>query len=129
MVQRSLVSLLATLGGILVILGGILGFLLSIGPGMFGPHVDGGVGGLVLGVVAGILGLVILFYSGFTHIQGIRRGASGGLILIVLGIVTWVVVGQWVLVSLGAFLTLLAGVVLLIEVIVADPRSRTAASP
>jgi len=129
MVQRSLVSVLATLGGILVILGGILGFLLSFGPGMYGPHLDGAASSLVLGAVAVIVGLLILFYSGFTHIQGLARGATGGVILIVLGIVAWVVVGGWVLVALGSFLAVLAGVVLLVEVVVADPRVRSTSSP
>jgi hypothetical protein len=129
MVQRSLVSVLATLGGILVVLGGILGFLLSLGPAMFGPHLDGAASSLVLGVVAVILGLIILAYSGFTHLQGIARGAPGGLILIVLGLVAWVVVGEVVLVSLGAFLTVVAGLVLVVEVLASDTRLRTAPSP
>lgn len=129
MVQRSVVSILATLGGILVVLGGILGFLLSLGPGMFGPRLDGAASSLVLGTVAVILGLIILFYSGFSHVQGIARGATGAIILIVLGVLSWVVVGQWVLVALGSFLTVLAGLVLVIEVIAADPRGRTSPSP
>ncbi len=128
MVQRSLVSVLATLGGILVVLGGILGFLLSFGPGAYGPRLDGAVSSLVLGAVAVIVGLLILFYSGFTHIQGLARGATGGVILIVLGVVAWVVVGQWILVALGSFLAVLAGLVLLVEVLASDTRFRTAPS-
>ncbi len=129
MVQRSVVSVLATLGGILVVLGGILGFLLSLGPGGFGPRLDGAASSLVLGTVAVVLGLIILFYSGFTHIQGIARGATGGILLIVLGVVAWVTVGGWILVALGSFLTVLAGLVLLLEVVISDPRVRTAPSP
>jgi hypothetical protein len=129
MVQRSVVSLLATLGGILVILGGVFGFLFSLGPGLFGPRFDGAASSLVLGIVAVILGLIILFYSGFTHIQGMSRGITGGVILIVLGAVTWVVVGQWILVAIGSFLVALAGLVLILEAFLADPHFRTATSP
>jgi hypothetical protein len=125
MVQRSLVTILAALGGILVILGGILGFLLSYHPYGFGLYHAGIVGALVYGIIAVILGLVILVYSGVTHYAGISRNAAGGIILVVLGIITWIIVGGWALVAAGAFLTVVAGLVVLAEVVLADPRVRS----
>jgi hypothetical protein len=123
-VQRSIVSILATLGGVLVVLGGILGFLLSLGPDMYGPRLGGPASGLILGALAVILGLVILVYSGFSHVRGSARGMTGGLVLVILGIVAWVVVGEWIVVAVGAFLTVAAGILLLFEVLVADSHRR-----
>jgi len=124
MVQRSLVTFLAAFGGILVILGGIVGFLLSLGPEGFGPRFYGTFGALVMGTIAVVLGLVILAFSGYTHYRGVDRNVTGGLILLVLGIVTWVLVGDWVLVAVGSFLTVLAGLVLIAQVILASPNAR-----
>ncbi|MCI4342143.1 MAG: hypothetical protein L3K11_07220 [Thermoplasmata archaeon] len=116
---------MAALGGILVILGGILGFLLSLGPHGFGDdRIASSVGSLLLGVLAVIFGVIILVYSGFTHFGGVDRSLSGGLILIVLGIVTWILVGDWVLVAVGSFLTVLAGLVILAELLLSDSRIR-----
>jgi hypothetical protein len=124
MVQRSLVTVLAALGGILVILGGILGFLLSLGPRGFGPAYYGPVYAGVFGALAVILGAIILVYSGFTHLRGAERNLTGGVVLVVLGVVTWIVVGYWVLVAVGSFLAVVAGLVLLAEVLFADPQFR-----
>jgi hypothetical protein len=121
MVQRSLVTVLAALGGILVILGGILGFLLSFGPRV-GPRFDGSINAAVFGVLAIIFGLVILVYSGFTHLRGAERNLTGGVVLVVLGVVTWIVVGGWVLVAVGSFLAVVAGLVLLAQLLLDNPR-------
>ncbi|MCI4346994.1 MAG: hypothetical protein L3J97_00025 [Thermoplasmata archaeon] len=119
-----MVTILAALGGLLVILGGILGFLLSFGPDGAGPRLEGTLGALVFGVLAVIFGLIILAYSGFTHYRGVQRNVTGGFVLVVLGVLTWIVVGQWVLVAAGSFLTVMAGLVILAEIVLADPRVR-----
>lgn len=124
MVQRSLVTILAAIGGVLVILGGIVGFLLSLGPQGLGLRFYGTFGALVMGTIAVVLGLVILVFSGYTHYRGVQRSVTGGIILFVLGVVTWVVVGDWVLVALGSFLTVLAGAVLVAQVMLASPGTR-----
>ncbi|MFY9717980.1 MAG: hypothetical protein WAK40_08660 [Thermoplasmata archaeon] len=112
---------MAALGGILVILGGILGFLLSFGP-RYGPRLYGSVDAAVFGVLAIIFGVIILVYSGITHYQGADRSLTGGIVLVVLGVITWVVVGNWVLVAAGSFLTIVAGIVLLAQVLIGTPR-------
>jgi hypothetical protein len=124
MVQRSLVTVLAALGAILIILGGILGFLLSIGPGDYGGHYWDSGGALVYGFIAVILGLIVLVFSGYTHYRGVERTLTGGIILVVLGVVTWAVVGGWVLVALGSFLAVLAGLVLMAEALMGPSRNR-----
>ncbi len=115
MAHRNVVTILAALGGILVVLGGILGFLLSLGAQGFGPRFEGGFGALLMGAIAVVLGLIILVFSGYTHYRGVERSLVGGLILIVLGVVTWVVVGDWILVALGAVRPVRAGLVLLAQ--------------
>jgi hypothetical protein len=120
MAQRSLVTLLAALGGILVILGGILGALLSGAPYRYQMPFYGMWSAVVLGILAIIFGLIILAYSGATHFSGVGRNLSGAVILIVLGVVTWVVVGAWLLVSIGAFLTIVAGILILGELLLSE---------
>jgi amino acid transporter len=134
MVQRSLVTLLAALGGILVILGGILGFFLSFAPygvGVcgYGQHYCGSAYVVVIAALAVLFGLVILVYSGFTHLRGAERSLTGGVVLVILGIIPWVIAGGWLLVALGSFLTVLAGLILLAEILLGNPHIVTTQSP
>jgi hypothetical protein len=129
MAQRSLVTFLAAFGGILVILGGILGFLLSLDNDGFGPRFDDSTSALVYGFIAVVFGLVILVFSGYTHYRGPDRSLTGGVILLVLGGVTWIIAGGWVLVAAGSFLTIVAGLVIVAEVLLAEPRFRTVQPP
>jgi hypothetical protein len=125
MFQRSLVTVLAAIGAVLVILGGVVGFLLSLAPGSdFGARGNGAFGALVYGVLAVIFGLIILAFSGYTHYRGVESNLTGGLLLVVLGVVTWIVVGGWVLVAAGSFLAVLAGLLLMLEVFLSDNRIR-----
>ena len=127
MVQRSLVTILAALGGILVIIGGLLGFLLSIGPYGYGPRFEMA-NIAVLAALAVIFGVVILVYSGFTHYRGAEHSLAGGLVLMILGIVTWVIAGAWLLVALGSFLTVVAGLVLVVWLLMGQPTVRVTQS-
>ncbi|HKN07860.1 MAG TPA: hypothetical protein VJ021_09770 [Thermoplasmata archaeon] len=119
MAQRSLVTFLAAFGGILVMIGGILGFLLIFDPYGYGPRF-GMANIVVLAALAVIAGLVILVYSGVTHLQGAERNLTGGVILMVLGIVTWAIAGAWLLVAIGSFLTVMAGLIILLLAILHD---------
>ena len=127
MAQRNLVTVLGGLGALLIILGGIVGFLLSWGPGGFGPRF-GVAGAAVYGFVAILLGLIILVFSGYTHFRGVATSLEGGITLLVIGVVTWVLVGSWVLVALGSFLTVLAGLLLTVQVLLAQ-RPRVLGAP
>lgn len=111
--NRGLVTLLAALGGILIIIGAFLGFFLSFLPNGYGPDYST-VGLFVVAVLAFIFGVVILIFSGYTHFQGVGRGLGGALAFLVLGILTWAIAGRLLLVAVGAFFTVVAGLVLLI---------------
>jgi hypothetical protein len=124
MVQRSLVTILAAFGGILVLLGGVLGLLLGYGRYDYGLRY-GAVDVAVIAVLAIIFGLVILVYSGVTHLRGPERSLIGGVVLVVLGIVAWAVSGELFLVGLGSFLTILAGVILFVVMMIEEPRHPT----
>ena len=125
MVQRSLVTVLAALGAVLIVLGGILGFLLSLGNGGFGERFGSDLGAATYGAIAVILGLLILLFSGYTQYRGPHRSLTGGIVLIVLGVIGWSIVGGWVLVAIGSVLTLLAGLILTIEALLGDTRLRS----
>jgi hypothetical protein len=125
MVQRSLVTVLPALGGILIIVGGLLGALLSAAPLHGQMPFYGSWNAVILGVLAVIFGLVILAYSGATHFGSLPGGLAGGVVLLVLGVITWVVVGAWLLVAIGSFLTIVAGLLLLAEVLFAGSGSRS----
>jgi|GEM_PF-516098 hypothetical protein len=128
MAQRSLVTFLAALGGILVILGGILGFFLGFGPYGYGPYGYGPRFGVVdvavLAVLAIVFGLVILVFSGYTHLRSADQSVTGGLILMVLGLITWVIAGLWILVAVGSFLAVMAGLVLVLWILLGEPNWR-----
>ena len=53
------------------------------------------------GLVAIVFGVLILVFSGYTRYRGVRSNGTGGIILLVLGTVTWIVVGGWILVAVG----------------------------
>jgi len=122
--NRSTIALLAAIGGILIIVGGILGFFLSFGPYGYRPNL-GTIDLIVLAILAVIFGILILMFSGYTHYQGLGQGLSGGIAFIVLGIITWAIAGAWLLVVLGSALTLIAGLVLVIMVLMRGPNHRT----
>jgi Ca2+/H+ antiporter len=118
-----LVTLLAAIGAILIVVGGLLGFLLSFGSDEFGRQFGLDSGAFAYGVLAVVLGLLILVFSGYTHYRGAPRSVVGGIVLIVLGAIAWEVVGGWVLVALGSLLTVIAGIVLAVEALVSEARS------
>lgn len=124
MVQRSIVTVLAALGALLIVLGGIFGFLLSLGRGMYGGPFMSTSGALVYGIIAVVLGLAVLVFSGYTHFQGAKTPLAGGVVLIVLGGITWIVVGGWLLVALGSLLAIIAGLVLTASALTGETWSR-----
>jgi hypothetical protein len=121
MAQRSLVTLLAAFGGILVILGGIVGFLLRYHVYGYGPRY-GMLDVAVMATLAVIFGLVILVFSGYTHLRSAEQNLTGGVALMVLGVITWVIAGAWMLVAVGAFLTVVAGLLQVVLLALHDTR-------
>ena len=111
-----------------MILGGLLGFLFSFGPTAYGLRLDGTIVRLILAVLAMFLGFLILVYSGFTHYRAADRSLGGGLVLVILGIVTGVVWGGWILVAAGSLLTILAGLALMFLVLFPESMRRVSIS-
>lgn len=105
--------MLAALGGILIVIGGFLGFFLSVLSNGYAPHYNLGTS-FVVATAAVLLGIVILIFSGFTRYRGAGQGMVAALAFLILGAITWFVAGGWLLVVLGAFLTILAGLILVI---------------
>ncbi len=126
--KRGWAALLAAIGGILIIIGGILGFFLSFAPNGYGPNVSL-LGSLGLAIAAIILGIIIMIFSGYTHYQGHGRGWVGGIGFIVLGILAWVVGGAWTVILIGSILTILAGLIVVIMLLVHGTKNQTQPAP
>ncbi len=124
MAQRSWVGVLAALGGILIVVGGFLGFFLSILPSGYDSHYSLGTS-LAVAIVAVLLGIAILIFSGYTRYRGMGQGMAGAIAFLVLGAITWVIAGGWLLVVIGSFLTVLAGLILLVVILRRGPNERS----
>lgn len=123
MTRGSGVGILAALGGILIVIGGFLGFFLNIAGSGYGPPYSIGAS-VVVAAVAILLGIVILIFSGFTRYRGAGRGLAAGISFLILGILTWLVAGRGLLVLLGAILTIIAGLVLVVMILMGAPNER-----
>jgi hypothetical protein len=113
MTGRGVVAVLAGLGGLLMILGGIIGFFRGVAQGVLSHSVTLGFSALTYGIAEVILGLLILVVAGFTHFAGAGSRVGEGLILLILGLVAWFLF-PGILLELGAILTALAGLIYLI---------------
>jgi hypothetical protein len=116
--------MLAALGGFLIILGGIVGLLFRWGayagdaPAYVTTYI------VVVAELAVLFGVIILVFSGFTASRGLEQNPTGGIVLLVLGIVTWAIVGGWFLVVIGSLLTVMSGLVLILLVVLHEPHIR-----
>ncbi|MCI4363352.1 MAG: hypothetical protein L3K13_03495 [Thermoplasmata archaeon] len=114
MAHRGVVGLLAGIGGLLILLGGIVGFLEGVAVGIAAHQIGSGFDGLERGLVAGILGLLILVVSGYTQVGQPRGRLGEGILLLVFGLAAWLFVGG-LLITVGGFLAALGGLILLVE--------------
>jgi hypothetical protein len=124
MAVRSAASIAGFVGGILLLLGGVVTFLTGLGPQ--GERLIGAAGAAVVAVV---LGLLVVMVSRPRFWWWTARATVNGVLLLVLGVVAWVLVGDGLLAEVGAFLAVLAGVLMLVSVAVGGPfgwRRRTA---
>lgn len=115
MLGRSFALVIAAVGGVLILLGGVAAFLLSAArsPGA----------GLAAGLQGAFLALAITLLLGFLVLLTARprlfwwsgRRLFNAIVLAVLGLLTWVFVGGFVLTAIGAVLTIVGGIALPIE--------------
>lgn len=121
MLGRSVATTIGFIGGILVLLGGLLAFLMGVIRGAavsgFGP-IAGALGALL---VAAIFGFLIVFTSRPRFLWWPGRRLFNGVLLVVLGVLTWFLVGGSVLVEVGAILAILAGILLPFEGLIGRP--------
>ncbi len=123
MARRSWIGVLAALGGILIVVGGFLGFFLSLLPSGYAPQYSLGTS-VAVAIVAVLLGVATLIFSGYTRYRGVGQGMAGALAFLILGAITWVIAGGWLLVVIGSFLTILAGLILLVVILRRGPNGR-----
>ena len=108
--------LLGVIGGILYLLSAVLtllgGTVLAL-LGHGGPYgLLNAAGGFVVQAAIGILALV---FASVAVRSGRESGLAGGVVLVLLALVTWLVVGRSVLLILGGLLVLIGGVLLILE--------------
>ncbi|HEV2316877.1 MAG TPA: hypothetical protein VGV89_04805 [Thermoplasmata archaeon] len=124
MFGRSLATVLGLIGGILVILGGVVEFLMAVAGGFSGGSFAQVWGVLVPMLLAGTLGLFILLSSRPRIWWWPGRRMFNSIVLIFLGVLAWVLIAGSVLVEFGAVFAILAGVVLPLEGLVAGAFGR-----
>ncbi len=123
MARSSWIGVLAALGGILIVVGGFLGFFLSLLPSGYAAQYSLGTS-VAVAIVAVLLGVATLIFSGYTRYQRVGEGMAGALAFLILGAITWVIAGGWLLVVIGSFLTILAGLILLVVILRRGPNGR-----
>lgn len=115
MLGRSVALILGALGGVLILIGGFVAFLLSLGAsGLTGGSAAGHGSWLLLAGTL-ILGFLVLLTCRPRLFWWPGRRLFNAVILVVLGLVTWVAFGGFAVTAIGALLTVAAGVVLPLE--------------
>lgn len=113
MTGRGVVAVLAGLGGLLIILGGLFQFIAGVASGVLSRSLFPGLTGLEYGIAAIVLAILIWMVAGYTHYARPQNRLVEGLALLVLGVVVWVLL-EGILYELGAILTGLAGLIFLL---------------
>jgi len=118
---RAWPALLAAIGGAVILAGGILGsFLIFSQNTYYGSNLTP-LSLLALAILAIIFGVVILILSGYTTYQGHSQDWIGAVSFLILGTLALVFAGGGLLVAVGAILTIIAGLVLLIMLLLHVP--------
>ncbi|HEV2450159.1 MAG TPA: hypothetical protein VGU43_07125 [Thermoplasmata archaeon] len=110
---RGAAAVLAGLGGLLVILGGLIGFIAGIANGIGSHSVLPGLGGLEYGIAAIVIAVLIWMVAGFTHYARPQNRFVAGIGLLVLGLIVWFFFSG-ILYDIGGVLTALAGLIFLL---------------
>lgn len=115
MTGRSVAVVIGFLGGLLVLLGGLVRFVLALAGGV-GSSSAATLGGPLLGACGILLlGLLILFTARPRFWWWPGRRLFNGILLIAFGALAWIFAGGSLLVLFGSVLTLVAGVILPLE--------------
>lgn len=112
---RSVATILGTLGGLAILVGGLLQFVLRWSVSAGSPSAGALVSGLLALLLAGVLGFFVLISCRPRLWWWPGRRLFNAVWLIVLGAVAWILLGGSLLTNVGALLTIVAGVVLPFE--------------
>lgn len=110
---RGVVAVLAGLGGLLVILGGLFTFIVGLANGLSSRSAIPGLTGLEYGVAAIVLAILIWMVAGYTHFARPQNRIVEGIALLALGLIVWFFL-PGILYELGAVLTGLAGLIFML---------------
>jgi hypothetical protein len=114
--ERAVGHLLGTVGGLLIAVGGLLAASFGIADLVLG-RMFGAAAGLGAAVVLFVLGGLVLLFAHMGSHEWKDRPLTSGVLLVVLGVVSWAVMGLGtnVLALVGGLLALVAGVLYLVE--------------
>jgi hypothetical protein len=119
---RGIATLIGLISGVLIIVGGFITFLGHLAGSSLGA-LGSGTSSVILPIVTVILGFVVLWVSRPRLFWWPGRRTFNGILLVALGVITWIVVGTNLLVIIGSALAMLSGMVLVVEGFL--PRSFT----
>jgi hypothetical protein len=109
---RSIGSTLGFFGGLLVVLGGIVTFLLHLAGGNATPSWGGLLPSIAELAIALIFGALIVFTCGPRMFWSGGSRLFTGILLILFGVLTWILLSGSILIELGALLTIVGGIIL-----------------
>lgn len=112
MAGRGVASLIGLVGGLLIVVGGLVALLGQLSGGI---SATGAVAGLLAPLAVFIVGFVVLVVARPRLFWWPGRRTFNALILIGLGVLTWILSNASLLVVVGAVLAMIAGVALVLE--------------
>ncbi len=114
---------LAMIGGAVIVAGGVLGSFLIFSQNTYYGSNQTPLSLLALAILAIIFGAAILTLSGYTTYQGHSQDWVGAVSFLILGTLALVFAGGGLLVAVGAILTIIAGLVLLMMLLMHVPET------
>jgi hypothetical protein len=114
MAGRGYASLIGLVGGLLIVVGGLIALLGRLA-GPAAGSIGAAAGSVVFPLIVFVLGFVVLVVARPRLFWWPGRRTFNALLLIGLGILSWIFAGSSLLVVLGAILAMVAGVVLVVE--------------
>lgn len=114
--MRGISGALGFIGGLLIIFGGIVAFVYGVGYLATLQSAYTITSTFLVSLGAVILGIIIVIVTGTTHLRvtWASAGIPGGIVLIILGALTWILVGHnWIIVA-GSAITIVGGLVAII---------------
>ncbi len=127
--ERKLVpTLLGAFGGLLILLGALVAFLLGMVNGIATSHPGPLLTGMATGAIAGAVGFIALVLTYYSRGSEWER-LAGGIGLLVLGVVSWAFLMSSALAIAGSILVFFGGLVFTLEGLIPTVRGTTYPRP